>query len=201
MLDEMKMARSIRARFASSPIEAVMSEDGAVHEELRAWLRRLASALFDDRLRGKVEPSDVVQDALLKAHEHREQLRGKTDGERRAWLRQILANTLADLVRRYLVGRKRNVGREQSLDAAVEQSSAWFANGPPPDEAAANNERLLWLAEALMTLPDDQRQAVQLKHLHGFAVGAVAQQMGRTAAAVAGLLRRGLETLRQHPGA
>jgi RNA polymerase sigma-70 factor (ECF subfamily) len=171
-------------------------------EQVRAWLHRRAAELLDGRLRGKVDPSDVVQDTLLKAFQHGEQLRGQTQEERQAWLRRILANTLADTVRRFLAGQKRDVGREQSLDEAVRQSSehlqVWLADGrTPPEDQAAQNERLLGLAEALAELPDDQREAVSLKHLHGFSVGEVARQMGKTTAAVAGLLRRGLESLRQ----
>ena len=183
-----------------------MPDDGASPEpsleQVRAWLHQRASVLLDGRLRGKVDPSDVVQDTLLKAFRHREQLRGQTPAEREAWLRRILANTLADTVRRFLAGQKRDVGREQSLDEAVRQSSerlhVWLADGrTPPEDEAVRNERLLRLAEELAELPDDQREAVRLKHLHGLSVGEVARRMGKTTAAVAGLLRRGLETLRQ----
>ncbi|HKI38059.1 MAG TPA: sigma-70 family RNA polymerase sigma factor [Gemmataceae bacterium] len=174
-------------------------------EQMRAWLHRRAAVLLDGRLRGKVDAFDVVQDTLLKAFEHREQLRGQSAAERQAWLRQILANTLADTVRRFLAGQKRDVGREQSLDDAVRQSSerlqGWLADGrAPPADEAARNERLLGLAEGLAELPDDQREAVRRKHLHGMPVGEVARQMGKTTAAVAGLLRRGLEALRQRLG-
>jgi RNA polymerase sigma-70 factor (ECF subfamily) len=174
-------------------------------EQVRAWLHRRAAVLLDGRLRGKVDPSDVVQDTLLKAYQHREQFRGQTEAERAAWLRRILANALADTVRRFLAGQKRDVGREQSLDDLVRQSSerlqAQVGDGRnPPGDEAARNERLLELAEGLAELPDDQREAVRLKHLHGLSVGEVARQMGKTTAAVAGLLRRGLETLRQRLG-
>jgi RNA polymerase sigma-70 factor (ECF subfamily) len=178
----------------------------ALLEQVRAWLRRRATALLDGRLRGKVDASDVVQDTLLKAIQHQEQLRGQTPAEREAWLRRILANTLADTVRRFLAGQKRDVGREQSLHEAVRQSSerlhVWLADGrTPPEDEAVRNERLLRLAEELAELPEDQREAVRLKHLHGLSVGEIARQTGKTPAAVAGLLRRGLETLRQRLGA
>ena len=183
----------------------VAGPDGSL-EDGRAWLRRHAAVLLDGRLRGKVDPSDIVQDTLLKAHEHRGQLRGQTEAQRRAWLRQILANTLADLVRRFLRGRKRNLGLEQSLDDEVRQSSAQLAarlvdRGAAPEAEAEGQERLLWLAEGLAELPADQQQAVRLKHLRGLSVADIAQEMGKTSAAVAGLLRRGLEALRQRPGA
>ncbi len=173
--------------------------------QLRAWLYRHASVLLDGRLRGKLDASDVVQDTLLRAHAHREEWRGRTEGERRAWLRRILSNTLTDLVRRYLQGQKRAAGRECSLEELAGQSSASVAGiladgRGGPEEAAQRGEDLLWLAEGLAALPEEQREAVRLHHLRGMTVREVAREMGRTTAAVAGLLRRGLEALRQRPG-
>src|SRR5262249_9656324 len=152
----------------------------------REYLGLLARLHLNDRLRGKLDPSDVVQEVLLKAHQHQEQFRGETDAERAAWLRQILANTLADAVRRFLQGEKRNVGLEQSLEA-VQQSSArlegWLSDGQSsPSEQAQRQEELLRLAEGLAALPDDQRQGVELRHLHGLSVGEVARRMGRSRA-------------------
>jgi RNA polymerase sigma-70 factor (ECF subfamily) len=171
-------------------------------EQAREWLRRHARLLLDDRLRGKVDPSDVVQETLLKAFRNRDQMAGRSEAEQRAWLRTILANTLADLVRRFLQSRKRNVGLEQSLEEAVRQSSdrleGLLADGrAAPEDSAERHERLLWLAEGLAALPDEQCQAVQLKHLQGWPVDAIARHMGRSTASVAGLLRRGLEALRK----
>jgi RNA polymerase sigma-70 factor (ECF subfamily) len=174
-------------------------------ERFRDYLRLLAQLHLDERLRGKLDPSDVVQEVLLKAHRHQEQFRGETEAERAAWLRQILANTLADAVRRFLQGDKRNVGLEHSLEEAVQQSSArlerWLADGQSsPSEQAQRQEETLRLAEGVAALPEDQRQAVELRHLHGLSVAEVARLMGRSRAAAAGLLRRGLAALREHLG-
>jgi DNA-directed RNA polymerase specialized sigma24 family protein len=66
-------------------------------EELR-WLARLH---LSPRLRGKVDPSDIVQQTLLQAYERRHQCRGQNGAERTGWLRRILANTLADALRTF----------------------------------------------------------------------------------------------------
>src|SRR5436309_10049582 len=91
-------------------------------EKFRAYLRLLARLHLDPRLRGKLDPSDVVQEVLLKAVQALGQFRGESEAELAAWLRQILARHLANTVRD--LGReKRDIGREHSLEAAIDQSS------------------------------------------------------------------------------
>src|SRR4051812_29204362 len=90
-------------------------------ESFREYLRILARLQLGPKVQGQIDPSDIVQKTLLKAHERRDQYRGTTNAERAAWLRVILANQIADALRRH--GRQRDE-RGQSLEAAMEQSSA-----------------------------------------------------------------------------
>jgi RNA polymerase sigma-70 factor (ECF subfamily) len=120
-------------------------------------------------------------------------------------LRRILAHNLADEIRKFRRG-KRNMHLEASLQAALNESTLrvekWIADEEAsPSDCAIANEQLVALAAALMQLPDDQRRAVELHHLQGFPSAMVAQRMGRTEVAVAGLLRRGLKNLRASIGA
>src|SRR5262249_61429885 len=109
-------------------------------EQSRAYLRLLAGLHLDPRLRAQLDPSDVVQQTLLRAHEAREQCRGQSAAQRAGWLRAILANTLADAARRF--GRRQHLARQQPLEAALEEASArleaWLAaEGASPSEPAA----------------------------------------------------------------
>jgi RNA polymerase sigma-70 factor (ECF subfamily) len=167
-------------------------------ESYRDYLRLLARLQLDPRLRGKLDPSDVVQQTLVKAHQNAGQFRGQTDAERAAWLRRILANTLADAARKY----RGEVARGQSLEQALNESSArleaWLAREQEsPGEEAGRHEQLLRLAEALGRLPDDQRVVIEMHHLQGQLLADIAGRLGRTEAAVAGLLRRGRKKLRE----
>jgi RNA polymerase sigma-70 factor (ECF subfamily) len=169
-------------------------------DRFRDYLMLLARAHLPARLRAKLDASDVVQQSLLEAHRHAAQFRGATSGELAAWLRQILARHLANAARD--LGRaRRDVGRERSLEEALEESSArlegWLVGGQPsPSQEAQRNEQLLALAAAVAGLPEAQRQAVELRYLQGLSLNQVAGQMGRTPAAVAGLLHRGMTQLR-----
>lgn len=170
-------------------------------ERFRPYLQVLARTHLDPRLRGKLDPSDVVQDALVQAVRAIGQYRGESDPELAGWLRQILIRTLSNAVRSF-GQEKRDAGREQVIAAAVEETSvrleAWLAaDVTSPSQHAARNEDLVRLASALERLPDAQREALTLHHLQRWTLDAVAQQMGRTPAAVAGLIKRALRQLRE----
>ena len=170
-------------------------------ERHREYLHLLARLHLPRRLRSKLDPSDVAQQTLLKAHQHLDQFRGHNEAELAAWLRRILANTLADALRQF-GGAKRDVTLERTLQEAVADSSARLeallhSNSTSPSGQAMRHEEFLRLAEALAQLPEDQRTAVELHHLQDCSVAEVAEQLGRTEASVAGLLRRGLKKLRE----
>jgi RNA polymerase sigma-70 factor (ECF subfamily) len=176
------------------------SNPGQILEPYRAYLRLLARMHLDRRLQGKLDPSDVVQQTLLQAHQAQGQFRGQTDAELAAWLRQILARNLAHAVRD--LGRaKRDVGRERSLEAALDASSArleaWLAaEQSSPSQQAQRNELVARLAQAMESLPEAQREALVLHYWQGQSLAEIGQQLQRTPAAVAGLLHRGLTQLR-----
>ena len=177
------------------------SPDDNLLESYRGYLWALAHAQLDRRLRGKLEATDIVQQTLLKAHAGLADLRDRNPNVLVAWLRQILTGVLTDELRR-LHRDKRDIDREQSLAADVNQSAVgmeqWLvADQTSPSMAAQRNEQLLHLANSLLALPVDQREIVILKHLRDQTLQQIADETDRTVPAVAGLLRRGLATLRE----
>jgi RNA polymerase sigma-70 factor (ECF subfamily) len=175
------------------------SRDRAL-DQYREYLVMLARVQLDPRLREKLDPSDMVQQTLLDAHRKQEQFRGRTEAEKAAWLRQILAHNLADALRRFRRA-KRDIARERSLQEALDQSSArldaWLAaEQSSPSQKAERNEQVLRLAEALETLPSLQREAVELHYWQGWSLAQIGEHISRSAPAVAGLLQRGLKKLR-----
>ncbi len=150
----------------------------------------------------KIDASDVVQEVLLQAHVALPQFRGTTEEELTAWLRAILANKLADAARHF--GRKkRDAALEQSYRETLDESSSRLCILVPADQTSPSQkfrqqERVLVLVKSLAELPEDQRTAVELRHLDECSVAEIAEHMNRTEASVAGLLRRGFKFLREY---
>jgi RNA polymerase sigma-70 factor (ECF subfamily) len=171
-------------------------------ERYHDYLHLLSRVGLNPRLRTLADSTDVVQQTLLRAHERIAQFRGSEEAELLAWLRAILVRQLADLARR---AGQPDWERRRSLEAGLEQSSArlvsWLADEQPsPSEHVQRREQLLRLTEALARLPRDQRTALELHHLEGLTVMEVGRRMTRSAGSVAGLLHRGLKSLRAYMG-
>src|SRR5262245_41224385 len=170
-------------------------------EPFRRYLEVLARVHLDAGLRGKLDPADLVQQTLLRACVALSETGGKLPDNLAAWLRTILARTLADTVKHYHRDR-RDVDLEQALQADLEHSSSglagWLAaEQTSPSGAAQRNEELLQLANALAELPEAMRVVVLRKHCRGETLQQIADHLGRTVPSVASLLRRGLEALRE----
>ena len=185
-------------------MEAIAVSGQPIVECYRSYLLLLAEARLDRKLQERLDPSDVVQQTLLNAHQAWTQFRGTSEAELVAWLRQILARTLLNCLRDFRRA-KRDVARERSLQAALEESSArlegWLAaEESTPSQQALRGERIEQVAEAVRRLPEGQRQAVVLYYWQGCSLAEIAKTLGRSVPAFAGLLPRGLQQLgRQLP--
>jgi RNA polymerase sigma-70 factor (ECF subfamily) len=174
---------------------------GQVLELYRDYLTLLARLHLSRRLQSKVDASDLVQETFLQAHGHFPRFRGSTEAELIAWLRQILATTLANLVRHYCGTQRRNVRLERELAAELDESSqaldrALVAKQSSPSQRAARREQAVWLANALARLPADYREVIILRHLEGLKFADVARRMGRTTDSVKKLWTPALAELR-----
>jgi RNA polymerase sigma-70 factor (ECF subfamily) len=184
--------------------EARAARPGAVAQLLEAfrnYLRLMAQTGIDASLRGKADPSDLVQECLLKAHQRFDQFRGQSEAELAGWLRQILARNLTDLARRFHAAGARQVSRERSLEDYLEKSSQVLGNLLPgnattPSQAAQRRELSVVLADALADLSADYREVILLRSIQELGWEEVAGKMGRSPAAVRLLWARALKQLR-----
>jgi RNA polymerase sigma-70 factor (ECF subfamily) len=158
----------------------------------------LARRHLDRRLWRLVDPSDVVQITLCDAHRKRDQFRGQTEGEQRAWLRTMLMNDLIEAIRKF----GRIARHERPIQEAVDESCARVVaslagDQSSPSQQAMQHEELQQLATALAQLPEAEREVITLHDLFNWTQAEIAGHVGRTRPAVAGLLRRGLKKLRK----
>jgi RNA polymerase sigma-70 factor (ECF subfamily) len=169
----------------------------------RAYLVTIARPQIYRRLQGKIDASDLAQEALLEAHQGFVQFRGTSTPEFAGWLRGILAHRLAHHVRRFFTAQARDAKLERSLATEFENASAVLDRGlmgrdESPSEAAAARETNLLIADALEALPDDYRQVICLRHFEGLSFADVAAAMERSVDSVEKLWMRALGRLRRN---
>jgi len=176
-----------------------MTESGRNLEEYRELLGMLGRMQLSDDLAGKVDVSGVVQVTLMEVHG------GNWDElpeqERVPWLRRVFANNLLDEIRKFRT-QARDVNREQSLQAAMEQSALrvnqWLASEQTsPSQKAVRMEDGLRLANALACLTAAQREAIELHYLQELPLAEISRRMKRSKGAVAALIFRGTTRLKE----
>lgn len=181
------------------------SQVGRALESYRAYLNLLVRIQIGRGLQAKVDASDLVQETLLEAHRHLPGFRGRTEAEFAAWLREIMAGRLANLVRHYYGTQGRDVRLERELAAHLDQSSQLLEaglvdGGNSPSQQAAQHEQSVLLATAMQQLPADYREVVFLRHFQELPFSEIARSLGRSVDSVEKLWVRGLARLRQLMG-
>ena len=187
---------------------AEAGDPGALGELLQQWrpyLRVLAQRQLDSCLAMRVDPSDVIQQTCVDAMHGAANFRGNGEDQLRAWLRRMLERNVADLVRRHVVAQKRTVRREQPLAVPSSSSDGGGGHVPVAEQSSPSgrmmrNEAAERLAAQIAALPADQRAAIRCRYLEGQSLNAMALHFQRSETAVAGLLKRALQTLRQQLG-
>ncbi|QEH31820.1 ECF RNA polymerase sigma-E factor [Aquisphaera giovannonii] len=173
---------------------------GVLLERYRNYLRLMARSISDGPLRARLDPSDIVQEAFLKAHREFDGFAGRTEPELVAWLRQILVRTMADQAKHHR-RQGRDPRRQQSLEAALDRSSAAIHRAltaplTTPSSHLQRRERAVLLADALEKLPPDYREVFILRSLEHIPVEEIAARMGRSANAVYKLWFRAMASLK-----
>jgi RNA polymerase sigma-70 factor (ECF subfamily) len=124
-------------------------------EQYREYLGLLARWQIDSRLRARIDPSDLVQQTMLEAHQALAQPAAVIPTDLPAYLRRILGRNLVDAVRLHQAGR-RDVHLEQSVERSSLRLEAWLADDQSgPEQKMVRQEELQELAIALTGLPED----------------------------------------------
>ncbi|MDO4628951.1 MAG: sigma-70 family RNA polymerase sigma factor [Planctomycetia bacterium] len=173
---------------------------GELLDNYRNYLLFLARLQIDPRICGKLDASDIVQETFLEAYQAFPKFRGTSEASFLAWLRQILASTLATSVRYYLGTKQRDVRLEREIYVKVDQSSMFWnqlvSNISTPSLKVSRQEMETQLATAMGQLPDHYRMVLRLRHSENLSFQEIADQMGRTVDSVQKIWVRALAQLR-----
>jgi RNA polymerase sigma-70 factor (ECF subfamily) len=172
---------------------------GKLIAHLRRYLLLVANQELSPNLRGKVGPSDLVQETLVQLQDKLGQFRGGTEQELRAWLRKILINGIHDVERRYQADR-RDVGREQPLagdSVAGILPAEPQTESPGPRTGAMQREVNQRLRVAIDQLPAEYREVLRLRTWERLSYAEIGQRMKRSPDAVRMLWNRAFEKLRE----
>jgi RNA polymerase sigma-70 factor, ECF subfamily len=174
---------------------------GPLFERYRSFLLLTAKAEIGPKLAVRCDASDVVQQTMTEAFQAYKSFKGTTEPEFSAWIKCIHRRNIADLIRtRGSPESHRLDGRRHWNDSEASASFCWnepAANQSTPSQRLIKGEKALRLAGILQSLPEMQREAVRLRHLEGWPVEKIARELDRSLAATAGLIKRGLQALRE----
>jgi RNA polymerase sigma-70 factor (ECF subfamily) len=167
----------------------------------RARLRQMVTVRIDARLAARVDPSDVVQDALAQASQKLPEYLRSRPLPFYPWLRQIAWEKLLDIHARHLAVQKRSVTREGHNDLELsDQSTLQFvdrlvASGTSPSRNMVRQEIRERVRAALQRLPPNDREVVILRHLEQLSLKNIAAVLGITEPAAQSRYRRAVERL------
>lgn len=181
---------------------AVQQQEGAVDQLFAAYrplLLYLATRRLRGRLRSKAGASDLVQLAEWNARENFAEQQFKTRQGFHAWLLTILDNQAADVGRRFVSAKKRDVSRERRLSspeakAWLQRLSARLSERPGQTRAADDLEEVML---AFQTLPPHYQLVLRLRYFEMRDFQAIGDRIDRPADAARMLHNRAIARLRE----
>ncbi len=191
--------RALHQELLNRALEGDGEALGELLEDYRAYLTVLAQRYLDTRLRGRLDAADVVQITFLEAQRDLGSFRGHHIEELLGWLRHILRNNVSSAHQRHIYTQKRSAGREVS-NSPTDSRPAFTDLAPSettsPSQRMMRDEAAVYLANCLEEIPDTQREALRLRYVEGCSLKEISDKMEKSEMAVAGLLKRGLQALR-----
>jgi RNA polymerase sigma-70 factor, ECF subfamily len=177
---------------------------GVLLMEHKPRLRRMIALRLDLRLRGRIDPSDVIQEAFIEATDRLDEYLGRPEVPFFLWLRSLTSQKLVTLHRHHLGTQIRDARREVSLyrGAMPMASSAALAAQllgaeVRPSEAAVRAETRIRLQEALNGLDPIDREVLALRHFERLSRQEAARELGISEAATSKRYVRALGRLKE----
>jgi RNA polymerase sigma-70 factor (ECF subfamily) len=143
----------------------------------RPYLRRLIELRLDPKLRPRVDPSDVVQEAQIEAHRRLQAYLRQPAFPFRLWLRQIAYDRLLMTRRFHVEAGRRAIARDLPLPdrSSMLLAREFLAAGQSPSQQLLQREFVRRVREAIGRLPDGDREVLILRKLEGLSNQETAQ--------------------------
>jgi RNA polymerase sigma-70 factor (ECF subfamily) len=171
---------------------------GQLLQGYSAYLNLLASEELGSDIKVKASASDLVQDSFLEAKRDFGQFTGKSTQDFQAWLRRLLLNNVANVIRRYHGTEKRNISRE--IPAAygdLNRMPLTADEGRTASSIVMKNEQLDALQLAVQKLPGHYQDVIQWRNYDRASFEDIGQRLERSAEAARKLWARAVELLQQ----
>ncbi len=143
----------------------------------RPYLRRVIEIRLDDRLRSRVDPSDVVQETQLDAFRNLADYLARVPMPFRLWLRKTAHQRLAKLRERHLEAARRAVVRELPLPdrSTLQLARLAGARAPSPSQRLARAELSRRVRQAVARLAPNDREIILMRTFEGLSNPDIAQ--------------------------
>lgn len=168
-----------------------------VFTENRSALRRLVASRLDTNIKGRVDPSDIVQETLIDACRRLDDYLANPSVPFISWLFALADQNAVDAYRRHVVTKKRSVQREQFLDsrASAAQNDIHMhavSDLTDPGQRAEKQERMAQLQKAISMLSLESQIIVRMRFLEGKTLAEIAEKFDISVDAVAKRAMRSL---------
>jgi RNA polymerase sigma-70 factor (ECF subfamily) len=165
----------------------------------RSQLCRFVELHLDARLRARVDPSDVVQEAQLEAFRRLEDFLQRQPMPFALWLRKTVYERLLKVHRRHLAAAQRAVGRELQLPdwSSLSLFQQLAASGSTPSRVLSRQEVSRRVSRALTDLPATDREILLMRNIEGLSYQEVSYLLDIDAAAARKRYGRALLRFRQ----
>ena len=188
-------------------VKRAAAGDGEARDQLlqrhRDRLKKMVAVRIDPRLARRVDPSDVVQEALAVADKQLDKYLSEQPIAFYPWLRSLAWNQLIDMHRRHIQAQRRSVQREQPWELAMSDASAMLLAERLPSPASTPSRHLLReeiqhrVKQLLAEMSPGDREIIVMRHLEGMSVREVAAVLELPEGTVKSRHFRALESLRR----
>ena len=165
----------------------------ALLQQLRIVLRPLIEQELGQKLRVRVDGSDLLQKVLIQVTKDFPQFQGDTSSEFVGWVRKILENDIKEILQREKYTAKRSIDREQDASHEIRQAPGVQTS---PSRRMIRSEHKQIVREAIEQLDDEVRVVMRMKYLEDLSMADIARKLDKSESAVARLLVKGMRQLK-----